>query len=182
MRGLFVFSYFWFMHRITNVIKTVTADASAEVVTRAKVLLQLEGTNFDAMLENIARNAIDMVEQYTRRAVNALSVIATVRVYDREPFKLPYAPFEVDEVKERDVNGALTAINAGWNVEDATTIWFDEEGEYKVAYSTAVATDERLLHACAMQAAFLYENATEASVALDQKITPILDSLTIMTP
>jgi selenocysteine lyase/cysteine desulfurase len=170
------------MHRITNVNKIVATEAAATVVERAKVLLQLEGTNFDTMLQNIARNAIEYVEQYTKRAVNALNVLATVRVYDRDAFRLPYAPFTITSVKERDVTGALTEINSGWTVEDDGFIWFAEEGEYRVAYTTELTEDERLLQACAQAAAFMYESASETGEPYDAKLHPILDSLSIMTP
>lgn len=152
---------------ITNISRVNDNTAGVEPVTVAqqKTYLQLEGTAFDDILTAIISSVRQSIENYCNVSLVPKQLIVTIRTNGLNPFNLPFAPVAaISLVQFKRCRGAIWTN--GTEDEDYTIFNYgqiepDEDGNYRISYTTLASGSTALLLALKQQVAHIFNGINE---------------------
>ena len=149
----------------TNRVNDNTAGVEPVTVTEMKQYLQLEGTAFDVILTPIISSVRQSIENYCNVSMVPKNLIVTIRSNGLNPFNLPWSPVgAITLVEFKRCRGAVwtTATEGeGYDIFNYGQIEPDEDGNYRVYYTTLASVSDALLLALRQQVAHIFNGINE---------------------
>jgi hypothetical protein len=152
---------------ITNInrVNDNTAGVEPVTVSQQKTYLQLEGTAFDDILTAIISSVRQSIENYCNVSLVPKSLIVTIRTNGLNPFNLPFAPVgAISLIEFKRCRGAIwTTATDGedYTLFDYNQIEPDEDGNYRIYYTTLASGSTALLLAIKQQVAHIFNGINE---------------------
>ena len=152
---------------ITNTYRVSDNTSGVEPITvsQMKTYLQLEGTAFDDILTPIISSVRQSIENYCNVSLVPKSLIVTFRTNGISPFNLPWSPVgAISLVEFKRCRGAVwtTAVHGeDYTVFNYGQIEPDEDGNYRVYYTTLASGNDALLTALRQQVSHVFNQLNE---------------------
>lgn len=149
----------------TNRVNDNTAGVEPITVSQMKTYLQLEGTAFDDILTPIISSVRQSIENYCNVSLVPKNLIVTMRTNGVNPFNLPWSPVgAISLVEFKRCRGAVwrTAVDGeDYILFDYNQIEPDEDGNYRVYYTTLASSNTALLTALRQQVAHIFNGLND---------------------